>query len=534
MTNNKDALPRTTDVLVIGYGPVGAALCALLGRYGVTTLVVDKVAEVLLAPRAIALDNEALRVLQMAGLGEDAFERIAIPEVKMHCRYLGEFGRANTAGTLDGHPKLVTFYQPDLERALRRQVDAYPCVSFRDGYELVYLSQSDTGVTAHLKDRDGQSHEVSASYLVGADGASSTVRGLIGQDFQGETYPEDWLIVDAKAREGKAIDHVEFLCDSARPTPHMPAPGGRERWEFMLQPGETHEEMERPEKVAELLAPWIAPEDLVVERKAVYRFHARCCNTFQQGRVFLAGDAAHITPPFVGQGLVAGLRDVANLGWKLAWVVKGQAAPALLDSYDKERRPHAKKMIGLAKLMGSLVMPRSRFTAITVHGAMRLGRLVPPLRRQLEELEIKPANRCTAGFLIPGRPRKGITRGAQLAQGLVRHDGQIRPSDDVLGDRLTLIGFGVDPRAFLDDATRARWQDHGGAFLHIGLRGQHPATGTPFAEDLSGCLANGPSRGTLVVCRPDRVILHDGPARDAERIVDECLQALTAASKRLR
>ncbi|MBF5057753.1 putative flavoprotein monooxygenase [Alcanivorax sp. 521-1] len=530
MTNNKEALPRTTDVLVIGYGPVGAALCALLGRYGVTTLVVDKVAEVMLSPRAIALDNEALRILQMAGLGEDAFERIAIPEVKMHCPYLGEFGRANTSGTIDGHPKLVTFYQPDLERALRRQVAAYPDVTFRDGYELVDLSQSDAGVTAHLKDRDGRRHEVTARYLVGADGASSTVRGLIGQDFQGETYPEDWLIVDAKAREGKAIDHVEFLCNTARPTPHMPAPGGRERWEFMLQPGETQEDMERPEKVAELLAPWIAPEDLVVERKAVYRFHARCCTTFQQGRVFLAGDAAHITPPFVGQGLVAGLRDVANLGWKLAWVVNGRATPALLDSYDRERRPHAKKMIGLAKLMGSLVMPRSRFKAITVHGAMRLGRLVPRLRRQLEELEIKPPNRFRDGFLIKGRGRKGVTRGATLAQGLVRQDGQIRPSDDVLGDRFTLIGFGVDPRQSLDDATRTRWQAHGGAFLQIGLRGQHPANLTPFAEDLSDSLANGPSRGTLVVCRPDRVILHDGPTRHANRLVDECLQALTAAS----
>jgi len=532
MTTRTDTPPRTTDVLVIGYGPVGAALCALLGRYGVTTLVVDKVAEVLLAPRAIALDNEALRILQMAGLGEDAFERIAIPEVKMHCPYLGQFGRANTSGTLDGHPKLVTFYQPDLERALRRQVAAYPDVTFRDGYELVDLSQSDSGVTAHLKDSDGRRHEITARYLVGADGASSTVRGLIGQDFQGETYPEDWLIVDAKAREGKAIDHVEFLCDTRRPTPHMPAPGGRERWEFMLQPGETHEDMERPENVAELLAPWVAPEDLVVERKAVYRFHARCCTTFQQGRVFLAGDAAHITPPFVGQGLVAGLRDVANLGWKLAWVVKDQAAPALLDSYDRERRPHAKKMIGLAKLMGSLVMPRSRFKAITVHGAMRLGRLVPLLRRQLEELEIKPPNRFRDGFLIKGRGRKGVTRGALLPQGLVRHDGHIRPSDDVLGDPLTLIGFGVDPREALDDDAQARWQAHGGAFLQVGLRGQHPGTETAFAEDLSDCLANGPSRGTLVVCRPDRVILHDGPARHAERIVDDCLLALRADLKR--
>lgn len=527
MTNEPDVLPRTTDVLVIGFGPAGAALCALLGRYGVTSLAVDKVAEVMLAPRAIALDNEALRILQMAGLNEGAFEWLAIPEVRMHCPYLGQFGQANTSGTIDGHPKLVTFYQPDLEHALRQQVAAYPCVAFHSGYELVSFSQSDAGVTAQLKDGDGEMHEVAARYLVGADGASSTVRSLIGQDFQGQTYPEDWLIVDAIRREEKAIDHVEFICHPDRPTPHMPAPGGRERWEFMLKPGETHEDMERAEKVAELLAPWIAPEDLVIERKAVYRFHARCCEKFQQGRVFLVGDAAHITPPFVGQGLVAGLRDAANLGWKLAWVVRGQASPELLDSYDTERRPHAKKMIGLAKLMGHLVMPRNTFKALAVHGAMRLFRLVPLLRRQLEELEIKPPNRFREGCLIKGSARKGICRGALLAQGFVRYAGQIRPSDDVLGDHMTLTGFGVDPRQFLDAATQSRWEAHGGAFLQIGLRGQRPGACTAFAEDLADVLANNMSRGAVVVSRPDRVIMHDGWAQDAPRIVDDCLRALS-------
>ncbi|WP_223423648.1 bifunctional 3-(3-hydroxy-phenyl)propionate/3-hydroxycinnamic acid hydroxylase [Alcanivorax limicola] len=526
MTNGSDGLPRTTDVLVIGFGPVGAALCALLGRYGVTTLAVDKVAGVMLAPRAIALDNEALRILQMAGLGEGAFERLAIPEVRMHCPYLGQFGQANTSGTIDGHPKLVTFYQPDLEHALRRQVAAYPCVAFHSGYELVSFTQSDAGVTAQLKDGAGELHEVAARYLIGADGASSTVRGLIGQGFEGQTYPEDWLIVDAIRREEKAIDHVEFLCHPDRPTPHMPAPGGRERWEFMLKPGETKEEMERPEKVAELLAPWIAPEDLVIERKAVYRFHARCCEKFQQGRVFLVGDAAHITPPFVGQGLVAGLRDVANLGWKLAWVVRGQASPALLDSYDTERRPHARKMIGLAKLMGHLVMPRNIFKALAVHGAMRLCRFIPLLRRQLEELEIKPPNRFREGCLIKGRARQGVCRGALLPQGFVRHQGQIRPSDEVLGDHLTLVGFGIDPRQYLDGATQARWEARGGAFLQVGLHGQRPGADTAFAEDLSDVLANNRSRGTVMVSRPDRVIMHDGPAQTAQRLVDECLQAL--------
>lgn len=526
MTNGPDVLPRTTDVLVIGYGPVGAALCALLGRYGVTALVVDKVADVMMAPRAIALDNEALRILQMVGLEEGAFERLAIPEVRMHCPYLGQFGRANTGGTIDGHPKLVTFYQPDLEHALRRQVASYPNVVFRSGYELVNFTQSDEGVTAQLKDEDGETHEVAARYLVGADGASSTVRSLIGQDFQGQTYPEDWLIVDAVRREEKAIDHVEFICRTDRPTPHMPAPGGRERWEFMLKPGESHEEMERPEKVAELLSPWVAQDELVIERQAVYRFHARCCEKFQQGRVFLVGDAAHITPPFVGQGLVAGLRDVANLGWKLAWVVSGDASPSLLESYDTERRPHAKKMIGLAKLMGHLVMPRNTFKALVVHGAMRLSGLVPLLRRQLEELEIKPPNRFREGCLVKGRAIKGVCRGALMAQGLVRYEGQILPSDDVLGDHLTLTGFGVDPRQHLDKVAQVRWEAHGGAFLQVGLHGQRSGSLTAFAEDLSDVLANSMSRGSLVVSRPDRVIMHSGLVTDAQRLVDDCLRLM--------
>lgn len=524
MKKTVDSLPDTVDVLVIGYGPVGASLAALLGRYGVQTLVVDKVQDVVLMPRAIALDNEALRILQMTGLSETSFERISIPEVKMHCPYLGQFGQVNTSGSIDGHPKLVTFYQPDLEHALRRHAQSHTCIAFKSGYELVDLKQTDNGVSAVLKGRSGSLQRVAARYLVGADGAGSKVRSLIGQDFQGQTYAEDWLIVDAARRGEKAIDHVEFICDPARPTPHMPAPGGRERWEFMLQPGETREEMESPEKIAELLAPWISPEDLEIERKAVYRFHARCCDKFSEGRVFLAGDAAHITPPFVGQGLVAGLRDAANLGWKLAWVLKGWATPALLDSYDSERRPHAKKMIGLAKYMGHLVMPRNAAAAMAVHGAMRMARLLPPARRFLEELEIKPANRFSDGFFLKGRTRSGLRRGGQLPQDLVRQGDHIRLSDDVLGDHLTLLGFGVDPRQLLDEVTRARWEAHNGRFLQVGLRGQRATTETTFVEDMSDTLIPGIPRGWLAAVRPDRVIIHDGPAEQAQTIANDCLR----------
>ncbi|MEQ3725513.1 bifunctional 3-(3-hydroxy-phenyl)propionate/3-hydroxycinnamic acid hydroxylase [Alcanivorax sp.] len=528
MNNNESIeLLATTDVLVVGYGPVGAALTAALGRFGVNALAIDKVEEVLLMPRAIALDNEALRILQMFGLGEDAFDRIAIPEVKMRCPYTGDFGKVNSGGSIDGHPKLVTFYQPDLEAALRKEAGKHTSVSFRSGLQLLDLEEVSDGVVATVETEDGTQGLIKACYLVGADGSGSKARTLIGQDFKGQSYAEDWLIVDAGGRERKAIDHIEFICDPKRPTPHMPAPGGRERWEFMLLPGETREEMEKPETVARLLSPWIPPEELNIERKAVYRFHARCCDSFQKGRVFLVGDAAHITPPFAGQGLVAGLRDAANLGWKLAWVVDGKATPALLDSYDQERRPHAQEMIDLAKFMGRLVIPRNALSAIAIHGAMRLIGLIPPVRKYLEELEIKPDNSFKAGCFIAGK-KKPLARGGQLPQALVKIPDGIILSDDSLSGRLTLVGFGVDPASHLSREAKEAWAAVGGAFLQIGVRGQkaQPGSAADFIESFDDVLVPGIPSGHAAIVRPDMVVMHNGPATEAQAMLDDCLKLM--------
>lgn len=521
------SVPDSVDVLVVGNGPVGASLAALLGRHGVNTLVVDRLHDVLLIPRAIALDNEALRILQLAGLGEDAFEKIVIPEVRMYCPIVGQFGRANTSGSLDGHPKLVTFYQPDLERTLRDQCKLFDNVTSLGGLELVNLTQDTQGVEAELRAENGTTHRIKARYLVGADGASSKARCLIGQEFRGRSYAEDWLIVDARGREKDAIDHVEFLCDYRRPTPHMPAPGGRERWEFMLKGGETREQMEDADHIAKLLEKWISPDKLEIERKAVYRFHARCCERFQNGRVFLIGDAAHITPPFVGQGLVAGLRDAANLAWKLAWVLKGRAAPNILDSYDQERRPHAQKMIALAKLMGRMVMPSNAPTAMLVHGLMRITRLIPPLRRHFEELDIKPKNIFKQGLFMPARRGRRLLRGGLFPQGLVRQeDGSIILSDVALGDNLALVGLGIDPRASLTPELCQRWERHGGSYLQIGLHGQKRSSATPFVEDIGQTLLADAPTGSLAVVRPDRIVMHEGTQSTARQLVQESLQLL--------
>ena len=521
------ASDQVIDVLIVGYGPVGAALAALLGRYGVQAQVIDKLNDVLMLPRAIALDNEALRILQMAGLDDQSFERVGIQEVRMRCPYLGEFGRVNTRGTIDGHPKLVTFYQPDLEHALRRQVEAAGSIDVTTGTELLDLQQQqEEGVVATVRNAQGQQQTILARYLVGADGARSVVRGLIGQAFKGETYAQDWLIVDAHHRDKASVDHVEFICDPRRPTPHMPAPGGRERWEFMLQPHENAKDMEQPEQIEKLLAPWARLSELTVERQAGYRFHARCCEAFQKDRVFLVGDAAHVTPPFVGQGLVAGLRDVANLAWKLAWVVQGKANPAILDSYDTERRPHARSMIRLAKLMGKLVMPTSAPRAIAIHGAMRGLRLIAPLRSYFEELKIKPPNQFRAGLFQRAKRRGGVVRGAQLPQEWLRTDQGLRLSDDVLGDHLMLVGLGVDPKTRLTAGSCQRWEAAGGQFLHLGWRGQAPQSDSLFAEIMGNNLMMGDASGWLVVVRPDRVVMLDGEPEAAEKLISQACALL--------
>ncbi len=525
------ALPSEVDVLIVGYGPVGAATAALLGRYGVRALIVDRMPEVWMAPRAIALDNEALRILQMVGLAEDAFEKVAIPKVSLHDPTLGEFARIETAGSVDGHPKLVTFFQPELERALRKLVATLPTVTAVTGVELIDFVDGDDaerGVRASLRTvATGIEQVVRARFLVAADGARSPIRQKIGLEHEGESYDEDWLVVDAFGASPD-FDHVEFLCDPARPTPHMVAPGGRHRWEFMLHPGERREDMEKDEVVAKLLAPWGTPETLRIERKAVYRFQARCARSFRVGSVFLAGDAAHLTPPFVGQGLVAGLRDAANLAWKLAWVVGGKADRAILESYDRERRPHAQKMIDLARLMGQMVMPRGRARALAIHGGIQLVRKLPAFGRYIDELGIKPQNEYPEGLFARGR---GVAkRGAWFPQGLVRApSGAVMPSDEALGGKLALVGLGGAPTRSLAPAMRGAWAKAGGHFVEISPRGLGARRAGSF-EDLDNRLVPGVARdGWCVVVRPDRTVMHDGPIAEADRVVRESAALLGVA-----
>ncbi|MBV8503323.1 MAG: bifunctional 3-(3-hydroxy-phenyl)propionate/3-hydroxycinnamic acid hydroxylase [Paucibacter sp.] len=530
----RQAADVDTEVLLVGLGPVGAALANLLGRYGVHVLAIDKAPAIFEKPRAIALDNEALRILQMVGVRDGEFETVAIPQVQYHSPLFGKFARINSAGIIDGHPALVTFYQPELEQLLRSKLAQYQHVQTRLGVELEGFDDDGQFVHARLKDAAGKAIQVRARYMVGADGAASLVRRTLGLDFEGRTFQQDWLIVDA-FDVPSPIDHVEFICDPRRPTPRMVAPGGRQRWEFMLRPGEKAEEMERPESVRKLLEPWCDSRSIRIERTAVYRFHAREARRFSKGRCFLAGDAAHITPPFAGQGLVAGLRDAANLSWKLSWVLRGQAGEQVLASYDAERRPHAKKIIQLALRLGALVMPQNRLAAFGIHGLMSLLRLVPAGRALFEDLKVKPQNTFDEGLFWRDRGQERLRAGSMLPQGWVRPAGVDAPvlSDDALGSDLALIGFGVDPGAQLPTHLRQRWSAAGGRVWQWCQRSQrqHLAPPEQRLEALDeALLPRKAPLGWVAIVRPDRCVLAEGPVERCEALLRQALELLAAPS----
>ncbi len=523
-----NTLPKSIDVLIVGAGPVGMATANLLASYGVNGIIVDREPKIFNMPRAISLDNEALRVLQWTGLDEGSFSRTGLGCVRFHSPLFGEMARVNTAGSIDCHPKAVSFFQPDLEQALLTRLQKRESFTLHRGFSLESSVQSNKGVKASLVDADGNLYDMSCRYLIAADGANSSVRKSLGLDFKGgKKYDEDWLIVDVKGISNsnikQPIDHVEFICDPKRSVPHLPAPGDRERWEFKLRKNEDPKRLMEDANINKLLSPWFPQQDAQIERKAVYRFQANVASRFSKQRTFLVGDAAHVTPPFIGQGLVAGLRDAANLSWKISAVLKGRGDPEILASYDIERRPHARAMIKLAVVAGRVVMPQNKLGAFVSHGLVALMSRLPYFKNLLKELEIKPKNGFKKGLFVSGKLR--VKRGHPLVQTQLHHiDGRILNSDDVAAGKFRLIGFGEDPYAHLSDYMQARWQEFGGECLQICHKQQvfNRANDDICWEDKQGSLLpKAAPMGWLVIVRPDQIVMHDGPIEEAAEILEE-------------
>jgi 3-(3-hydroxy-phenyl)propionate hydroxylase len=498
--------PKKVDIVIVGAGPVGLAMAALLSRFSVRAIVFDRLPSINRDPRAIALDNEALRILVACGLDLEDLELVRIPRVRYRSPLFGEFARMNTGETKDGLPALVTFFQPDLENELEKKIVDSEFVELYRGVEAqVVHNDAERSVVRVTRVESDQSQDIEARFVIAADGAASPIRQALGIAFTGISYAQDWLIVDA-LHVPEQIEDITFYCDPLRPTPHMPAPGDRQRWEFMLHPGESQDVFLQDQTIEALIAPWTSFENIRVERKAVYRFHARLADRFLSDSVILIGDAAHVTPPFAGQGLVSGLRDVANLGWRLANILAGRLNLSTLHTYDTERRPHARKMIRLAQTLGAVIMPTNRLKAFLVHGLARFITLLPLVRRLVTDMKMKPQNVFEEGLF--DKSFKGpFPAGSHLPQwSVVVKNSVLALSDEVLGNAFVLIGFDVDPAACLPQSILAQWIGIGGKimiFARSDLAGREMfRVDAIFADE-----ACAPPVGACAVVRPDKLVM---------------------------
>ncbi|CCH32167.1 bifunctional 3-(3-hydroxy-phenyl)propionate/3-hydroxycinnamic acid hydroxylase [Actinosynnema sp. NPDC047251] len=481
------------DAIVVGCGPVGALTANLLGARGVRTLVVERSTGPHGQPRAFSCDDEALRIYQQAGLRREV-ERDTHPPRR--AEYVNARGRVFAEIALDeidfglGARPLHFFDQPTLEAALRRGLDRFPHVTLRTGTGLTGLTRHEDHVTVTL---DG-GEEVDARYVLGADGARSATRAAAGITLAGTSHPEPWLAVSGVVEPGATrVGTTRFVCDWRRPAFVSPGALGTHRMEFMLLDGEDPEAMTDPATVRRLITPYVDPDRFTTTRAVVYTFHHLIADRWRDGRVLLLGDAAHQMPPFLGQGLCSGLRDAANLTWRLAQVLRGDADEALLDGYEAERRPHTEEMALTSVRLGRVFLVRNRFGAAVRDAVLRAVQTVPRVRRAIRHFEFKPR---------PALPGRRGPVGSMFPQPDVAVGGTRVPLDDVLGAEFAVVGPGVDT------ATAIGWRGPVARFVRVVPPGTEAPADITTVEDVDGALtAWFAEHGTdVVVLRPDRFV----------------------------
>jgi 3-(3-hydroxy-phenyl)propionate hydroxylase len=478
-----DAGGYDADVLVVGLGPTGDVLSALLAQEGLSVIALDRDAELYPVSRAAVFDHEIMRIFQSIGVAEP---------IAAVCRAPGRYEFVTAAGDVlldfeladhmpgSGWAETYVLHQPSVERVLRDRLAALG-VDVRLGARLTSLTQDQDGVTCQVEGTDGQS-TLRTRYMIGCDGASSRVREQLGIGLFNYRFDEPWLVLDATAdTPGDLPQRLMQICDPHRPTTYLKMAANRYRWEFMIKAGEDPAELSSDAGVRRLLEPWTSLDRLNIERRAVYRFHGLVAEHWRMGRVLLAGDAAHQMPPFAGQGMCAGIRDAANLAWKLAARARGEADESLLDTYQGEREGHVRAVIEIAIAMGRVVCMTDPHAAAARDAEMLA-------RKAAGERDIALAFPPLSGGLFTDLPGAGALF-PQAISAAGRLDDQLGPGPWLIGAGAPTSGLG-DVKVFtLDDPRIA-----------------------PFSPGIKAWLdAHGVE---AVLVRPDRHVFGSGEARD--------------------
>ena len=492
----------TYDVAVIGYGPTGATAANLLGRLGLNVVVIERDPDVYGRARAISTDEEVMRIWQSVGLA-DRLQQDMLPNRPL--AWVDADGVPFIETTITsrgcGHPAQQFLYQPAVDHVLREGVARWGNVELLLEHECLRAVNNDSCVELMLADlRTDTFKRLRASYVIAADGGSSPTRGLLGVGYSGRTYTERWVVIDTKViREWDGHDRLRFHCNPKRPTVDCPTPLGHHRWEYPARAGEDEKKLVTDEAVWEVLHEQGITEDQVkILRAVIYSHHVRVADRWRVGRIFLAGDAAHAMPPWIGQGMSAGVRDAANLCWKLAAVLRGQAPDALLDTYQTERKPHVTEVTRRAVRTGRLITERRKSLAWLRNHLLRNLMRLPGVLAIAEKLIWIPDAHYPDGFFATDAH---AAVGWQLPQPWVTDaTGERLRLDDVVSGRWAVVHFGAAP------AGADRWERLGAISVAVTGRGSQPPAGAIRDDDGAlTCWLRG-KKAAAVVLRPDGFI----------------------------
>jgi len=510
---------------------VGLTLAHLLGQQGIACTVLDRLKGPVSEPRAIAIDSESLRTLQKLDLLEGMRGNLLCGLEADYVNGAGErlFKIGRPEYRPYGYAMVNAFDQPALDRHLADEVRRYDCVTLCYQHELTALEQDAESVRITCSDARGRIAHIDARYLVGCDGGRSTVRGLLDIEMRGESNPQPWLVIDT--RDGHLDGQLDcrFYCDPKRPGMTIRKRNGERRWEWMLMPGEQREFLLEDDTIRALIAPYTDAANVDIYRKRVYDFHALIAGRWSDGRVFLAGDAAHMTPPFAGQGLNSGLRDAANLAWKLTLVLRGQAAPGLLDSYERDRRDHAWELIQTALDLGAQIQP------IDPARASERDALFAELNKDPEALEAMEwdlaksvTNRRVHPSLVVACGESDLP-GSLLVQPTVINGAGALLLDELLGSGFAVLGVNCDPQQVLSASIQRWWRELGASFASVYSGSDPVAADVPV--DTDGILREwlGSDDPAILLVRPDRFCMALASPEGADAALAAARRILTEA-----